>query len=431
MLLEFRVKNFRSFREEQVLSLVALGQDHSLPANFLPYGRLKVLKTAGVYGANAAGKSNLIRAMKTMQGIVLDSAKDRPSQPLAIAPFLFDTVSREEPTEFEVTFVKNEVRYQYGFSATHQKIVKEWLLAFPKGVAQTWFERGPEDWKFGSHLKGEKATLQDRTRENALFISVGAQWNHEQLTEVYKWFDSHLRVVTTDYPWPPVTEQMLLDTREHETQAQTFQRVLALLKKADLGIDDVSVERMTFEQIRKNLFDDDMPAELRSILAKMMEQHPPSAFAVTFHHGGQAEARGGLLALEEESDGTKRFFQLLGPFIAAVSQGFTVFFDELESHMHPLLTRELIKLFQSTGNKAGAQLVFATHDTTLLDPDLLRRDQIWFTEKSVAGATDLYSLAEYKDHNGNKPRKDEAMQKKYLSGKYGAIPILEAFSIDA
>ena len=131
--------------------------------------------------------------------------------------------------------------------------------------------------------------------------------------------------------------------------------------------------------------------------------------------------------LKEESDGTQRFFQLLGPWLEAVHDGYTVFIDELEASLHPLLTRELIKFIQDPrNNKTGAQLVFATHDVTLLDPELFRRDQIWFTEKDKGAATNLYSISDY---NERKPRKGEAMQKGYLAGRYGAIPILEAFSI--
>ena len=173
MLVEFRVKNFRSFRDEQVLSLVA-SRDTQLRKNCVEQGKLHLLKAVGIYGPNASGKSNFIKALGVMKAIVLDSADYQPGRKLPVQPFLFDGKSQKKPSTFEVTFYHEKVRYQYGFSATSERIHGEWLYTYPKGRAQTWYERtlNKEDWKFGSFLKGEREKLKDKTRDNVLFLRV-------------------------------------------------------------------------------------------------------------------------------------------------------------------------------------------------------------------------------------------------------------------
>jgi AAA15 family ATPase/GTPase len=201
-----------------------------------------------------------------------------------------------------------------------------------------------------------------------------------------------------------------------------YKIVTELLKDADLGIHGVEVKKITADDIElpKELSDEDR----KRFLQYLKEEQP---LHVAMLHRTVKTGKTIRLPLQEESDGTQRFFQLLGPWLETVALGFTVFIDELEVSLHPLLTRELIKFIQNPKiNKSGAQLIFTTHDTTLLDPELLRRDQIWFTEKDKSGATNLYSMSDYKER---RPRKGEAMQKGYLSGRYGAIPILEAFSL--
>ncbi len=428
MLVEFRIKNFRSFRNQQVLSLVA-SNDTVLEGNCATEGKLRLLKAVGIYGPNASGKSNLIKAMDIMRDIVLNSANYKPGKKLPVQPFLLDDESQKEPSSFEVIFYHGDKRYQYGFSATNERIHEEWLLAYPKGramdKAQTWYHRTFSKlstvWKFTSFLKGEREHLKNKTRDNALFLSVAAQWNNKQLTAVYEWFKDKLRVVPPKEYFRPVTAKMLLDL---EKESLLYEFVKDSLKDADLGIVGVNVEKLKFDRSTIE-FPKDMPNEIREKMLKIFEKKPQ--LKVEMLHFNTRTNEDVSLPLEEESDGTQRFFQLLGPWLEAVSNGYTVFIDELEASLHPLLTCELIKFIQDPrNNKTGAQLIFATHDTTLLDPELFRRDQIWFTEKDRGGGTQLYSMSDYKER---KPRKGEAMQKGYLAGRYGAIPILEAFSI--
>jgi AAA15 family ATPase/GTPase len=432
MLVEFSIKNFRSFRDEQVLSLVA-SNDNVLEENCATEGKLHLLKAVGIYGPNASGKSNLIKAIKIMKGIVLNSANYKPGKKLPVQPFLLDDESQKDPSSFEVIFYHGDIRYQYGFSATNERIHEEWLLAYPKGrtpdKAQKWFHRSfskrDTDWKFSSFLKGERERLKDKTRDNALFLSVAAQWNNKQLTTVYEWFKDKLRIVLSKEYLKPITAIMLLDIEKKEDVGKKLYEFVTLaLQKADLGIHGFNVKKDKIDRSTIKFFDD-TPIEVRKRILDGFEKEPP--LKVEMRHFNTLTNEDVILPLEKESDGTQRFFQLLGPWFQAVSNGYTVFIDELEASLHPFLTRELIKFIQDpSNNKTGAQLVFATHDATLLDPDLFRRDQIWFTEKDKSGGTQLYSMSDYKER---KPRKGEAMQKGYLAGRYGAIPILEAFSI--
>ena len=420
MLVEFRVRNFRSFRDEQTLSLVA-SNDTTLETNCSTKAELRLLKAAGVYGPNASGKSNLIKAIRVMQELVLNSAEFKPGSKLPITPFLLDDESGGRPSFFEVTFFHNDTRYQYGFTATSERIYEEWLLAYPKGQPQRWYERTPSktDWKFGTFLKGEKKKLKDKTRDNALFLSVAAQWNNEQLTRIYEWFKDKLHIVPPRESFAPVTAEMLLDSGKEEW---LYEFVTESLKDADFGISGVKVEKLDVNNVK---FPMEMPRNAHEKFSELLEKNPP--LKVEMLHRNSKTGKGVYLPLKDESDGTQRFFQLLGPWLETALFGYTVLIDELESSLHPLLTRELIKFIQRSEAKTGApQLVFATHDTTLLDPELFRRDQIWFTEKDKDAGTQLYSMSDYKER---KPRKGEAMQRGYLAGRYGAIPILQAFDI--
>jgi hypothetical protein len=430
MLVEFSVKNFRSFRDEQVLSLVA-SRDKALSRNCISEGRLRILRAVAVYGANASGKSNLIKAAGRMRRLILDSAGYEPGRKLGITPFLLDDKSRGEPSMFEATFYEEGVRYQYGFSVSNERIEEEWLVAYPKGVGQKWYERvfngkkSRYNWKYSSFLKGEKEKLTEKTRENALFLSVGAQWNNKQLGVVYEWFRDKLRVIDSRHDLRPVTAKMLLPSRKTSDWHGWFSRwTTDSMKDADLGISGVAVEKKKVN-VERISFPEDMPDGIRSRIIRDIEEK--EGFDVKMIHKNVETGKNVHIPLEEESDGTQEFFKLIGPWIQACALGITIFIDELEASLHPLLTRELVRVFQDAevGKKRSqAQLVFATHDTTLLDPELLRRDQIWFTEKDKDGGTRLCPLSDYR------PRKGEAMQKGYLSGRYGGVPILERFHLE-
>ncbi|MCH7556133.1 MAG: ATP-binding protein [Planctomycetes bacterium] len=428
MLVEFRVGNYRSFREEQTLSLVA-SKDKELDDNCVDQGKLRLLKVVGIYGPNASGKSNLIKALSTMQQIIGEPAK--PGEKLPVTPFKLDDKYSKKPSSFEVTFYHKDVRYQYGFTATTERIYDEWLYAYPKGrsrdIAQTWFERkfnrktGKTKWNFGFYLKGEREKLKDRTINNILFLSTGAQWNNKQLTNVYEWFSEKLRIILPSERTPIITIEMLKSTEEEKKWKKLFYAYInEMMQCADFGIHRINIreEEIDLEEVELS---QDMPEEIRNKILKNL------ATRIEFIHRAEPTGKDIYFSPVEESDGTIRFFELAGPWLLAILEGMTLLVDELEASLHPHLVRELIEFIQNKEiSESGAQLVFATHDTTLLDPELFRRDQIWFMEKNEEGATQLYSMSDYKER---KPRKGEAMQKGYLAGRYGAIPILEAFDI--
>lgn len=418
MLAEFRVTNFRSFKEEQVLSLIASSEE-SKGANSIEIGGHSILKTAVVYGANASGKSNLIKALACMNKIVCDSAGYKPNDKIPVIPFLFDEKTKSAPTTFEVTFFMEGIRYQYGFSATKTKIHKEWLLAWPKNKPQKWFERKPNNSEpyFGPSLKGQNKSTWTKVKENSLFLSVAAQWNHKQLSKVYDWFKKQFRELPEQPNATEITDVLIFESSNSEVASGFRDLAIKALKQADFGVDDFSIEKLEVENVE---FPEDMPVEIQKKFIKQFSEHSP--YRKTLYHCNREYS----LPLEQESDGTQRFYSFLGPLLASTTFGYTIFKDELELNLHPLLTREIIKsVVRDEVDNISAQLIFTTHDTTLLDPELFGRDQVWFTEKDKSGATQLYSLADYKET----VRKDEAMQKRYLAGKYGAVPILERFDL--
>jgi len=413
MLIEFRVGNFLSFKDEQVLSLVA-SSDDTLLDNVTEVGGLKLLRVAAIYGPNASGKSNLIKAIEWSSEFIINSASSKPESGISAIPFLLDKDSIKKPSSFEFSMMIDGVRYQYGFEVDQIKVRREWLLAYPLKKTQTWFERiynedsNDYNWKFSSALKGEKEKIKTATRKEVLFLSAGAQWNHEQLTKVYMWFKEKLRTLMTTDKIKPITADLLKGAiAEHDTLKRY---IVECLRSADVGIDDVIVEEVNEANLR---FPENMPAEAKEEAIKMLRKKSP--FDVRLVHRsskGQVKIK---FPLAIESDGTKRLFSLLGPWIYLLVNGMTAVLDELDKSLHPLLTRKLVELVQKPdieNSNAQRQLIFSTHDTTLLDPELLRRDQIWLTQKDDTGATELYSLAEYK------VRKGEAMQRGYLSGRY-------------
>lgn len=415
MLVEFRVANFRSFREEQTLSLVA-SSDKSLPDNCIHTERFRLLRTAAVYGPNASGKSNLIKAMDFMRDVVVGSAQPNPTTTFPLSSFLLDADSSDRPSMFETTIILEGVPYQYGFIVLLGRIQEEWLFASPLGQARMWFQRGLDaatgetTWKWGPSFRGEKHRLAKLTRPDSLFLSVAAQWNHQQLIPIHKWFDGSMRTLPASMVVSSITGRALITPKASNDHREGFKRiVISLLKQADPSITDVNVEYPSPDRTEVS---GGSYSGFEDLAVRMLHRNQATGRDVPFDPG-------------DESDGTRRLFDLAGPWVEALLFGYVVFVDEIEASLHPLLTRELIRLFQSPrNNRNNAQMVFATHDTTLLDPGLLRRDQIWFTEKDEIGATTLRPLSDYR-----KARKGEAMQKGYLAGRYGAIPVLNAFGV--
>lgn len=425
MLIEFSVANFRSILARQTLSMVASPDKAHLQRNVITVksNDLQLLRSAVIYGSNAAGKSNLLRGLEALRQLVQNSATSvQEGQRLPVTPFLFSKATTDQPSEFELIFIADDgVRYHYCCAATPERVVKEWLISYPQGRAQRWFEReyfagdGTYRWWFGPNFKAERAerkVWQDFTRANALFMSTAIQLNNAQLRPAFAWITQKLIVVLpTSVEMNPFLSLELLRQDNGQEQMMRFMRA------ADVGID------------RLELREEDLATPAQGTLAPGAVQihfqmnlpagaPSPKQFRVLAWHKRQDSTEDVPLDMGDESDGTRKLFEFVGGWLRALDWGATLFVDELDRSMHPHMTRFLVALFHGQHNTKGAQLVFTTHDTTLLDSELMRRDQVWFVEKDAQRSSRFYPLLDYS------PRKDEAMERGYLKGRYGAIPFI-------
>jgi AAA15 family ATPase/GTPase len=415
MLLRFEFANFRSFRDQQELSLVAGSlKDH--PEVLLKSTAIRehVLPVAAIYGANASGKTNVLRAFEFMANAVRSSHRGwPPDKPIPFTPFLGTEESKRAASRFVGDFVIGGIRYQYGFALDSEAILEEWLFAYPSGKKQIWFSRTPgKPIQFGAKMPGENKTIENLTRKNSLFLSAAAQNNHAVLLPIYKWFPSHHAFIQRDRVYAQLRTVNLCSNPEVRA------RIASLIAAADLGIvelqhyeEKVSEDNPLIEAIISALKSMEAPVEAPAAMGKIRVLHRAGSQTIPF-------------ALDDESEGTQAFFALLGPVTRALATGGIICVDELDASLHPVLCMQLIRLFSDpSSNSRAGQLIFNTHDTNLLSSGLLRRDQIWFTEKNNDGSTHLYPLSDFK------PRKNENLESGYLQGRYGAIPFLntEAF----
>jgi AAA15 family ATPase/GTPase len=417
MLIEFSVENFRSLRSKQTLSMVASKlPDHAGSNTFDPalagFGRF--LRSSAVYGPNAAGKTNLLRALQYVQSLVVNSAAATPGTPPPYSPFKFAKATRDAPSEFQVAFVQNGTRYEYGFAVDAVRILKEWLVEYAHPRGRAIFERefsGKESqyrWKFSSFLKGQRSNWSEATLPNALFLSTAVQLNSKQLLPVFEWFQKRLVVIAGATAMNPTLTLQTLARPDGQA------RVLPFLREADLGISGVDVKTEPLPTGAGPLMIVGSP-----LIVQQPGLNTPNVVRVTLSHASDTE-ESGRLDISEESAGTQVLFRSAGAWLNVLENGEVLLFDEIDTSLHPLLTRFLIKRFHSgKTNPKNAQLIFSTHNTSFLNQDLFRRDQIWFVEKTPDGASQLYPLSDFK------PRNDEAIESWYLRGRYGALPVLD------
>ena len=421
MLIELSVANYRSIRDRQTLSLAAgIGTEMRGPNVADAPGGLALLRVAAIYGPNASGKSTLFKALSTLQMMVQWSAiAFQQGQPMPVVPFRLEAATEEQPTEFEIHFIAGDgVRYQYGLAATARQVHEEWLIAYPHGRAQHWFERkrastGDAVWKFGSYFLGSAAqrkVWRESTRDNALFLSTAVQLNNEQLKSAFQWLTQELIVVasgaTTMNPF------LSFDLLRSETGAR---RIMDLLRAADIDIDHLELKEEDMPPLLPGVARIDI--RLPSLPGAVQPPVQNKVLHLMSWHKRKDDGEVVAFDFSEESDGTKKLFEYAGGLLRAIDHGATVCIDELDSSLHPHITRFLVELFQHSNNPNNAQLVFSTHDVTLMDPDLLRRDQVWFIEKDSQSGSRLYPLLDYS------PRKGEALERGYLKGRYGAVPL--------
>ena len=397
MLIEFSVGNYRSFKDTVTLSMVAanlVSQDKSVDENnvFAVDAKLSLLKSAAIYGANASGKSNLAKALSFMVWFMVNSSRETQStDAIGVEPFLLSTETESQPSFFELVFLIEGQKYRYGFEATPERVVAEWLYTVPKSRETNLFDRDL------THIKSSKSFqasgVEPRTRPNALFLSVCAQFNVAIAESILTWISTHLKV-TFGFD----SREYLDHTIQQFSKGINNKEIIQLVKSLDFSIDNIKLSEHSTSQ-----------GEL-TIIHTMHKR---------FNAQNEFSENVGLRLEIHESEGTRKVFALAGTLVEVLKTGSTLLIDELDARLHPLITKSLIELFHKPeSNPNNAQLIFMTHDTNLLSNKIFRRDQIWFTEKDRYGATALYSLAEYNIRN------DASFESDYIKGKYGAIPYI-------
>ncbi len=419
MLVNFTVKNYRSFKQERTFSMESSSiKEHA--GSIIKSGKYKLLPLAVLYGANSGGKSNFIKAIATMRSMVRRSVRLNNGDYLPYDPFALDEISEAKPTSFEIQFVKNDVLYRYGFEYNKKEIISEWL--FEKRFGEKEYELFIRSYDFievSQKRFTEGIGKEGLTNTNRLFLSLVAQLKGEKSNLVLDWFGNCNILSGIDSEgYEAFTIRMFLEHLNGADQAQAFFNTL------QLGFTRFSVKKV---DIPKETIDS-IPEFLKS---KLERDGTTGSFveSLTTHNiyneDGKIVGERSFHKNQMESEGTKKVIEMSGPLFNTLIEGKTLIIDELDAKLHPLLTRNIVLLFMNPEvNMHGAQLIFATHDTNLLDLKIIRRDQIWFAEKDRLESTDIYSLVEFKDEDGNKVRNDRDIERDYIRGRYGAIPFI-------
>lgn len=413
MLVQFSVKNFMSFKDKVSFSMEA-GIGNENEDNICKLNNERILKTAAIYGANASGKTNLINAFTAAIRMIRNSSKRQIGEKLIeMIPFAFNETTVSEPCEFEFVFIKNGIKYVYGFTSDEERIYEEYLYQYLTSKPTRIFEReNVNEYKFLQSDEGKLNAIKAQNTENKLFLSTATMWNYLKTKDAFLWFaeniDTYLGGVNLD--------EKSIEAYENDKDGRLKQFALKLLK-----ISDIFIKNYDLETREINLDAD-------AILVLNGKTYPAISpkkkdIKITMTHevkNDKGELKEYQLNYKYESLGTQIIFSLAPILMQAFEKGNIIVMDEIERSLHPTLVEMIIRFFNDTEiNKGNAQLIFSTHDTNLLSLDLLRRDQIWFAERDEKkGATDIYPLDDFS------VRKTENIQKGYLNGRYGAIPFV-------
>lgn len=404
MLLEFACSNHKSIRSEVVFSAVA-GTDTTYEDKIKVIDGTRVLKSAVVYGANGSGKSNFIDAISFVKNLVMGSILNPPGQGIRQMPHKLDGFDKD--STYRIQFITNDVRYVFGFTLKNMVVVDEYLYCFPNGRQTKVFERSSEMFTAGSKFRGRFNTCKDVLKPNRLLLSCAANFSSvEEVVAAYKFFSDELVI------FGPVNENNWMNYSLYQISQneKMKQAVLSFIKELGMGIKDIEV---TIDQ--KQLESSELPPFLSDEFKNMLLQKKVDAInAKVIYDSFETDL------IQEESTGVRKLFGILCPLIDIMLNGKVLICDEIESSLHESLVYGLVKLFMSVKTEKFAQMIFTTYETGLLNLDVFRRDQIWFTElKAEDRSTDLYSLAEIRN-----VRKEDNFGRGYISGKYGAIPML-------
>jgi putative abortive infection protein len=414
MLINFSFGNFRSFREIKSLRMET-GQIKELKESIIEKDGFRLLPVAVFYGANSSGKTNVIKAFGKFRNIVINNVKLNPDEALKQEPFMLDESSTKKPTVFEIQTLLDGVAYRYGFEYTRNAIESEWLYekkTIHGSKEHYLFRREKGVFSISTNYFPEGKGKENSTPKNRLFLSLVAQLNGQIAQKIINHFTKYNTISgLKEDSYKSLMLEILDKHLEGCEEAKTF------FQRLDLGFTSIEVEEK------------DIPDEIKmeltslSIIPKEKLQEAKIVEVLTTHHvygaDGQSINTIRFTADDKESNGTNKIINLSGPIFDTLHLGKVLFIDELDAKLHPMLTRAIVRLFMDKAtNPHGAQLIFSTHDTHLLNTEYLRRDQVWFTEKDKTEGSDLYSLLEFKI------RKDRTIEKDYIEGRYGAIPFI-------
>ena len=422
MLMSFSVANFRSIGNEQKLSFVSDNAkehiDNTYPVT--DNSKIRLLRSCAIYGANGSGKSNLLKALNTMRIIVTSSSN---GDELPVIPFVLDRAKCLEPSLFEINICISGDRYQYGFSCTKEKIINEWLYVYPHvtGKRRTWYERLYNDetkkycWNLTNNLKGQKTVWRDLTRDDAIYLKTAALFNCQSLKPLYDFFNKDLCIILN------VNSMSIQLADDHNLKYE--KEVIRLLKATDFNISALKVEKVELDYLTKKLIH---AYGISSLKGENSQVYEP-VLVKTVHTGTDGE----LIEFDlnkDEANGTVRLIKLAQFLIDALKKGKVLVVDDLNISFHPFLTKFLIDYFHRLStNPNNAQLLFTTHESTIMSQDLFRRDEIWFTKLNSNQMTEVYPLTDFKPLKGSS---NERLDVKYLNGKYGALPYVDLSLIE-
>jgi uncharacterized protein len=421
MLLSFWLENFRSYRTPQLLSLIA-GRVKDDPQNTVevPSLGIRLLTSAAIFGPNAGGKSNLFLGLAFLKYMATESAtRLNEGDSLPADPFLLDVESANRPCQLGAEFIAEETRYSFSIRVSRNFVEGESLCSFPKGRMRLLYSRerrpdGATDWYFGPHFvfsgRSEKDLL-EKTRDNALLLAQATQSGNETVRPAYEWFRNRLIANSSDRLVQGVLpDSYMRYTLSSMKDESSRLRIIDLMKKADFGIEGIDLEERTFtaEQLQAM----DMPVELAG----------HTLIAPIFSHRERSSTHTVKFDASHESAGTIKFLTLAGPLLDTLASGRVLALDDMGASLHPFLAKAVLESFGGVSNIGGAQLLFSTHDATLMKSGLLRRDQILFAEKDSSQSTVLTALSSFR------PRKGEAIMEAYLHGRYCGVPSVERFA---
>lgn len=425
MLVNFRVENFKSYKDLSEFSMEATKLKNLKESNTFTVSNLSLLTSAVIYGANASGKSSILDALKLMKAIIKNSVDIDKSKHYIAKPFLLSKETEKKETTFEIELIIGAAIYRYGFKINiDSRISKEWLYhknLKPRARYTSLFDRNEDDISISSNFK-EGNQLIEKTRDNALFLSVVGQFNGEVSQSIIEWMDK-LNILSN------TKSEMFKGYSFSKLDDDAFkEKMVSLIKSADTGIHNILKSNISFDELAmenadlKNLPDFILDKIKENGMSTIKTEH------IQYHEGNKFH-KIKTFELDFESDGTQKLLALTAPIIDTLESGTVLVIDELDNSLHTELVESIIELFNSElTNPNNAQLIFTTHDTNLLNQKLFRRDQIWFAQKNILGQSELYSLVEY---GKGKVRDDLALERNYLDGKFGAIPYINSLVYEA